>query len=59
VNVISQTYRLSEDVSVTIVMRSQRVLTAESVRSYGILAEAAEKLAGAELVEAGEDQLPL
>ena len=55
-NVISSTYQLTEDVTVTITMRSTRVLTAREVRAFGILAEAAEKV-GAEQEAAKADEL--
>jgi hypothetical protein len=52
-NVISANYRLSDNVTVQITMRSNRVLTAREVRMFGVLAEAAEKV-GAEQANALE-----
>lgn len=44
-NVISGTYQLRKGVEVQITMRSQRVIGSDEVRSFGLLAEAAEKMA--------------
>ena len=43
-NVISGTYQLGNGVTVQITMRSQHVISADDVRSFGLLSEVAEKI---------------
>lgn len=43
-NVIMQTYNLSENATLQITLRSPRVLTGKEVEAYGIIAAAAEQL---------------
>jgi len=54
-NVISGTYNLGPNVTVQITMRSNRIIGASEVRSFGLLAEAAEKM-GAELAELHQEE---